>query len=127
MGAYLSTYTTEYPSSAGLVEEGYSFPSIVAGVRLGLLAGKAKVIDGTWQDRDGGQDFLMRRTQTSTVPAAFVRSGGAWSSVKMLPPTYEKVLGAGYETPATLTDLNELRAAGLIDQSQYDAAIATVS
>lgn len=123
MGAYTSTYTANYPSSAG-VEEGYSFPSISVGSRLALRADEPKVLDG-WNESE--EDFLMSRTSIAPIPATFVRISGSWSQVNLIPPTYERLLGGGHETPATLTDLTELLAADLITEDQYDAAIATVT
>ncbi len=125
MGAYTATYTSEYPASAGQVETGYSFPAIITGTVLGASAGDPQTMDGFWPGRDHEDGFLFRRVTSASKALTLVKVDGVWSAVKLVPASYDRLIGGGYESTVSLTELDELLTASLITSDQYNAALAT--
>jgi hypothetical protein len=122
MGAYLAAYTAEYPISAGLVEEGYLLTSPDLTAIVHVQPG-TRVLGKTLRKKP---DPLWGRTAMSYVAQTFIKQSGVWSSVSKIPPDHDRLVGGGYSNVLTLTELNELLAAGLITQDQYDDSIASV-
>lgn len=121
MGVYLSTYTAQYPGSV-TAESGYVFSALDAvgygGVDL------PKVLDGVWEERSERSPIATR--VAARFPAkTFIKVADTWRQVKTIPPVYDRLVGGGYASPITLTELNELLAAGLITTAEYNSALAT--
>ena len=123
-GVYLATYTAKYPASAdALPETGYLAPAVRAAVAGLAAARRAQVLSNYWADSNRG-DELWERVGSSYEPLSFVKRSGVWTAHRGTPPTGDRVILGGYAEPVTLTELNELLAAGLITSEDRDAAIA---
>ena len=119
---YLDEYTSYYPPSAA-PDEGYIVPSVIAGAVYGASAGdEPKVLDGFWEERS--VDPLWSRFNTSQKALTFYKVGSAWfSSTGSAPSNADTVVGGGYRSVVTLTQLDEMLSDGVINQTQYDGAV----
>lgn len=71
-------------------------------------------------------DFLWRRVGVAPPQGlTFAKTDGVWSlHTRRVPSNADRVIRGGYQEPVTLTELDELLAAGLITSAQRDAVIA---
>lgn len=123
MGVYFDVYTAEYPVSGSLPETGYLAPTVVSALGGATVEDDAEVLGNRWRDRSPG-DELWRRKRLSRTPTTFAKRNGAWSAhVGFVPAVADRVIRGGYEEPVTLTELDELLAAGLISSDDRNAAI----
>jgi hypothetical protein len=117
---YLDSYTEEYPGSP-LPETGYVSPQVSAGARYGGDAGgRPRVLDRVILPPG---NVKWRAGLSASRPLTFYKVGGTWFATGTVPPANAtRVVGGGYQTPVTLTELNEMLADGVITQDQYNEA-----